>query len=770
MKVLIVLSHSGFFRHFDTVVTHLCNEGHDVKLITRSGAKHDIDKDYQREMLSTLGDHPRGSYDLTLRKPSGLISWRVRRLRGVLDYGHYYRFQHNSSQLAPRMARLCPRRIRPFFATRIGRRVVSSDSFMAAYRRFQAHLPADRGMLKQVRDEAPDVVVASPYIYRLSGDVEYARAAQKLGIPTVGVVASWDNLSTKGTFPLLPDSVIVWNEGLAKEARTIHALPRDRMMVTGAAKFDHYFELRPTETRAEFCERVGLDLARPYVLYIGSSQQVAGDETGFVSELEAALQADPRTTGTQVVVRPHPLNGEVWQAFEHDRILVHPRGGERPDIAGPRDDYFHTLKYASAVVGVNTSAFLEAAIADRPCLSIVSDRHREGQVERGHFQHLLKGRFIETVPDFDGAVEALAEILEGRDHRGGLRRRFVESFVRPAGLSRRAGESVAEAIVATAERGVREPEPVLPWKIAAQPKPPRRGVRTGPPSEHDERRAMMRIHDGHPVGVRQPLVLISQLGDQGGDLLNRLLDGHPQLHGHPHRLAIGQPRPEVWPQLDLAAGAESWFEALREPLPPLPGNGRDAPDPSAATPFLMVPSLQRVMFHRCVEEWEPTTRRAVLDCHVTSYFNAWLDYQNLYGEEQRWVAAFGDALGLGEANQRTFFDDYSDGRLVVVVGGPTEDGADGWAQAAESVLAASRSHGDRLTVIDLRNLDRDLEGTMRELAGVLEIEFDPILMRPTINGLAAPGAVSPVSADREPTAVEPRAGELYEQLLSAAAR
>jgi hypothetical protein len=765
MKVLIVLGHSGFFRHLDTVVTHLCDEGHEVRMLTREGAKHDIDKDYQREMLRTLGDRERGSYDFTLRKPRGLVSWRVRRLRGVMDYGHYFRYQHNSSQLAPRMARLCPRPLRPLFDTRAGRRAVSSDSFMAAYRRLQAHLPADRALVSQVRREAPDVVVACPYIYRLSGDVEYVRAAQKLGIPTVGIVASWDNLSTKGTFPLLPDSVVVWNEGLAKEARVIHGVPRNRTVVTGAAKFDHYFELEPTETREEFCSRVGLDPSRPYMLYIGSSQQVAGDETGFVSELEAALQAEPRTRDLQVVVRPHPLNGEVWQDFHHERILVYPRGGQRPDIAGPRDDYFHTLKYAAAVAGVNTSAFLEAAIADRPCLSIVSDRHREGQVERGHFQHLLKGRFIETVPDYAGAVAALAEIVEGKDVRSGLRRRFVESFVRPAGIDRRAGEVVAEAIVATAERGVREPEPVLPGKIASQPKPPRPG-RDVTPGEREERRALLRIHDEHPVPVRQPLVLVSQLGaGAGGDLLNRLLDGHPQVHGHPHRLAIGHPGEGDWPRIDLAAGPESWEAALREPVPPAGGNGHGAGS-EPPVPFLMVPSLRRLMFERCVQEWEPDTRRGVLDCHMTAYFNAWLDYQNLYGSAQRWVAAFGGALGLGAENQRAFFEDYPDGRIVVVVDAPAGR-ADGWTEAAESLLEARAAHGERLTVVALRDLRDDAEAAMRDLARGLEIDFDAILTRPTVNGLET---ASPAGAGGEGAAAagDPRAGELYERLLAAA--
>lgn len=731
MKVLIVLGHSGFYRHFDTVVPALCAQGHEVKVITRGGAKRDVNEEFVETLLAGAAKHPGGSYEFSLRKPHGLITRRVRRLRGAMDYGIYFRMQHNSPQMAPRMLRLCPRPLRPLFRTRAGRRVVSSDSFLALYRSAQALAPVDRALLSQVRREQPDVVVACPYLYRYSNDGEYIRAARRLGIPTVGAVASWDNLSTKGTFPLLPDTVLVWNTGLAKEAQLIHGIPRDRLVATGAAKFDPYFGLEPSETRKEFCARIGLDPDRPYMLYIGSSEQVAGDETGFVSEMAGALRADPRTERLQVVVRPHPLNGKVWQGFEHDEIVVFPRGGQRPDIAGPRDEYWNTLSHAAAVVGVNTSAFLEAAIADRPCLSIVSERHREGQVERGHFQHLLKGRFIETVPDYTAAVRALGDLLQGDDARQGMRRRFVESFVRPGGMDRPAGEVVAEAIVETARRGPRGPEPILPAERAAVPKPARPGAagkKRQPPTEEEERAALLRLHDEHPIPVRQPLALVAQLGGRGGDLLNRLLDGHPEVHGHPHRLSLGGA--EAWPRLDLDAGPGEWWERLTEPPPPLgSGNGHGAAG-DGQPPFLLVPTLQRRVFDHCVSEWSPSTQREVLDCYMTSYFNAWLDYQSLYGQERRWVAAFGGALGLAPADRDGLFGDYPDGRLIVVVGEPA-DGRDG--SGAETLLDASEC----VTVVAERRLAEETEAAMQEVAEALSIAWDPVLTRPTLNGLPA---------------------------------
>lgn len=764
MKVLIVLSHSGFYRHFDTVVNALCEEGHEVKVLTKRAAKRDVDEDYVLALLAGAARHPTGSYEFSMRKSRGLASIRLRKLRGIMDYGIYFRIQHTTSSMAPRMARLCPAPVRPLVRSRVGRRVIASDSFLALYRRLQSWLPAPRDLMAQLRREAPDVVVATPFIYRLSHDAEYVRAAAKLGIPTVASIASWDNLSTKGTFALMPDSVLVWNTGLAKEAQMIHAVPRDRLIATGAAKFDHYFEMEPSETREDFCRRIGLDPDRPYLLYIGSSEQVAGDETGFVTELTDALAADPRTSSVQVVVRPHPLNGEVWRDYEHPGVVVFPRTGQRPDIAGPRDEYFNTLTYAAAVLGVNTSAFLEAAIADRPCMSIVSDRHREGQIERGHFQHLLKGQFIETVPDYQTTVLKLGDILAGDDPRAGLRQRFVESFVRPHGIDRPAGAAVAQAILETARTGTRGPEPILPSARAALPKPRSRQRRA--PTEQEERSALLRLHDEHPIAVRQPLVVASRLGGGEDDLLTRLLDGHPAVHGHPGRLSFAADG--RWPALDLEAGPDAWWQALGPPFAALPGesgNGATAANGRHRLPFLMTATLARRVFDRCAAQWRPTSQREVLDCHLTAFFNGWLDYQGLYGEDRRWVTVAGGSLGLDAATRTALAGDYPDGRLIVVVGTP-EPGAEDWEQAAQSLLEARDASPERVLVLAERDLRAGTEDAMRHVAAWLGIDFDPVLCRPTVNRIAAGSVDRAGTGDGEDA--DGAAGELYRQLVSAA--
>ena len=122
---------------------------------------------------------------------------------------------------------------------------------------------------------------------------------------------------------------------------TLHGVPPERVVVTGAQLFDDWFEARPSRSREEFCREVGLDPARPFVLYVGSSSFIAPDEVPFVERWLSRLRRAPsqavRAVG--VLVRPHPANSRQWRAFDaasFAQVSLWPRGRRRSQRAtGP---------------------------------------------------------------------------------------------------------------------------------------------------------------------------------------------------------------------------------------------------------------------------------------------------------------------------------------------------------------------------------------------------------------------------------------------------
>jgi hypothetical protein len=104
------------------------------------------------------------------------------------------------------------------------------------------------------------------------------------------------------------------------------------------------------------------------------------------------------------------------------------------------------------VVGLNTSAEIEAAILDKPVLTVKAGAFAPGQEGQLHFRYLLQehGGFVHTAASFDQHVDQLGEALAG-DPLAGARRQFLETFVRPLGIDVPAGPALADAIEALGE-------------------------------------------------------------------------------------------------------------------------------------------------------------------------------------------------------------------------------------------------------------------------------------------------------------------------------
>ena len=106
-------------------------------------------------------------------------------------------------------------------------------------------IPSATVLEEFLKAEQPDLVLVSPLVNLGSYQADFVKSAKALHIPVVYPVFSWDNLSTKGLIHVEPDGVIVWNERQRTEAVEMHGVPPDRVVVTGAPRFDEFFAMSP---------------------------------------------------------------------------------------------------------------------------------------------------------------------------------------------------------------------------------------------------------------------------------------------------------------------------------------------------------------------------------------------------------------------------------------------------------------------------------------------------------------------------------------------
>ncbi len=272
--------------------------------------------------------------------------------------------------------------------------------------------------------------------------------------------------------------------------------------------------------------------------------------------------------------------------------------------------------------------------------------------------------------------------------------------------------------------------------------------------EAEEYAALVRQRLDHVVPIEEPLVLCSQVQRSGGTLLSQLFDGHPECHAHPHEIKIGYPREANWPPLDLER-PEEWFERLFEKKAlthfvegyqkrgaKLEGKTYPSYD---VFPFLFLPRLQKAIFDACVAGREIGGDRDILDCYFTSYFNAWLDNQNLYTRPKTVVTGFTPRLAMDPGNRDRFFAAYPDGTLISIVREPhswyesavkyslrrfpdVHTALRLWRESAEAAL------DPRVVVVTYERLVERPEEVMTRIAERIGIEMSPVLLEPTFNG------------------------------------
>jgi hypothetical protein len=275
-------------------------------------------------------------------------------------------------------------------------------------------------------------VVASPQL-------DYLQSAKALGYPTALCVWSWDHLSSKAILRTIPDRVLVWNETQREEAMTLHAVPPERVVVTGAQCFDQWFDRQPSTDRGTFCRKIGVPDDRPFLLYVCSALfQGSASEALFVQRWIRALRASglEPLASTPIIVRPHPARMKEWADVDLSVERDVTRWGRNPVDPDAKTDYFDSLYHSAAVVGLNTSAFLEGAIAGRPVFATLLPEHHENQEGTIHFHYLLNvgGGVLHTARTLSAHFEQVNGALQAPERQSHRSRRFVDAFIRPRGV------------------------------------------------------------------------------------------------------------------------------------------------------------------------------------------------------------------------------------------------------------------------------------------------------------------------------------------------
>lgn len=449
LRIVFVTRNAKYFHYYKSIIEGLLKRGHTLTFL------YDMrwTRDYP-EIADQLDNFKKGfhafDHGQAVQSTSGarMILFYTRQ---ILGYRRFLVSKKQSSYYVERSRSYLPRFLQVLLKRKSMAWLLKSSFSEYMLMLAERVAPPDTHITAHIRSYAPDVVVASPVTMRFSSaDLEYLKAARCLKIPTVLPVISWDNLTTKDLIHVSPDILLAWNDVQAQEAEEEHGIRRERIRIIGAPVFDIWFsKLKPGTTRAEFCNRYGLREEYPIILYLGSGREQAGDEAWLVEDLRRALDnsADDALKNAQIIVRPHPGNSKIFKKIIQKNIIAVPQFGVLPSSEDSLQLFYDSLFHsACAVVGVITSAIIDAMIAGKPGAAILTDTYRVNQAEVKHFQHLVEADAVEWVRGPEDFPRVLRHLLDGNDDHRAEREAFIKRFIRPLGLAQSAGDAAAEEI------------------------------------------------------------------------------------------------------------------------------------------------------------------------------------------------------------------------------------------------------------------------------------------------------------------------------------
>src|SRR5262245_45929475 len=341
MRLLFSAPHFAYFRNFESVLETLAAQGHHIHLAVDEAETFGGQALVERLAAS----HARVSYGSV---PSAADEpWMpfAQKARYALDYVRFCAPRYvDVPKLRLRNVERTPRLVR-WLMKGIGASPVGTT-----LRWLERSMPRSGPMRSWLEELAPDAVILTSLTFSRSSAIEQLKAARGLGIPTAAAIMSWDHLSSNALLHIAPDRTFVWNEVQKREAVEMHDLPAESIVVTGAQCYDQWFDRRPSRTRDSFCAEMGLDVTRPFVLYVCSAMSPVPTpvEPQFVKEWVTALRAaaDPRLREVGVLIRPHPERLKEWtdvnvEGFEN--VVVH---GGTPIDSTSKADYFDALMFS----------------------------------------------------------------------------------------------------------------------------------------------------------------------------------------------------------------------------------------------------------------------------------------------------------------------------------------------------------------------------------------------------------------------------------------
>ncbi|TSC96849.1 MAG: hypothetical protein Athens101426_89 [Parcubacteria group bacterium Athens1014_26] len=273
-------------------------------------------------------------------------------------------------------------------------------------------------------------------------DMEFLAEAKKRGIETVGMVTGWDHFD-KYFLPFQVDTLLAQSEQIKGFATRYQAYNSSKVFVVGYPYFDFIVRNDYFKERNEVLKDLNFPLNSKYILYIAGSMYCP-DEPDIIETLIKWADDNKFNQDVRLVIRPYPGGRGKDRAFDEDKFnsfKEHPRvsfqTGKFWGNLERTAHFLNVMRHADAVIAVYSTAVLEAAVFDKPLLTISFDGYNKRPFSRSvkrfelreHFKDVLKSGALKRAASFEELFNFLNDYLKNpeldKEKREVLRKELV---------------------------------------------------------------------------------------------------------------------------------------------------------------------------------------------------------------------------------------------------------------------------------------------------------------------------------------------------------
>ena len=252
-------------------------------------------------------------------------------------------------------------------------------------------------------------------------DVLLLAAAKYQGVDTVGMIRSWDNLTSKGILRIKPDKLIVHNEILKEQAIKYNNFSGHNIFISGIPQYDKYV-IGSRIDRKDFFSKLNFDPGRKLILFSPFGGRFTDTDWQIMEILKKFIE-NKEIPPSQVLARFTPNDPVSLGNFSPDENFYIDRPGHGFEFRGVKDQELtdedmdwlaNCLYHSDVVVAGGASIGIDAAIFSKPTILI----HFDGFEKKPYWQSVE--RFLEYQHPRDiiksGAMRSVKNVEELKQH------------------------------------------------------------------------------------------------------------------------------------------------------------------------------------------------------------------------------------------------------------------------------------------------------------------------------------------------------------------